>query len=172
MMNNHCLWNARGSAEWVILIHAPDCFVNDSPGSPVLLDALDSLSPSISSLLLPTVVFENPGVAAYNFINVTAPDMFLTFVKRRCPMLLASRHMPVFDPHEVSVSLIHEELAATGSRQYTAALVVHHYFQLFSVRGSENLEWSASNVLDVPYCEDRSLVPVAAKIFRLLQSVK
>ena len=76
-MENHCMWNARGSAEWVMLIHAPDCFINDSPGAPLLLQLLDSLDHGISSLLLPTFVFENP--SNYKYINVTAADIFVIF---------------------------------------------------------------------------------------------
>ena len=163
------MWNARGTAEWVILIHAPDCFVNDSPGAPVLLELLDSLDHGISSLLLPTVVFENP--ANQKFVNVTAADIFPLFTQRRCPMLLASRHMPIFDPHDVSVTFTHEELTASGERQYTAAIAVHHYFQLFSTRGSENLEWSAHAGKEIPYCEDSSMAAIGNVVHDLLQEL-
>ena len=167
LMENHCMWNARGTAEWVMLIHAPDCFVNESPGAPALLQLLDTLDDSISSLLLPTFVFENP--PNYEYVNVTAADIFHIFTQRRCPMLLASRHMPIFDPHDVAVGLVHEELTASGARQYTAAIAVHHYFQLFSGRGSGNLEWSEHAGNAVPYCEDSSMAAMGQVVHDLLQ---
>ena len=169
LMENHCMWNARGAAEWVMLIHAPDCFVNDSPGSPALLELLDLLDQGVSSLLLPTFVFENPDI--YKYVNVTAADIFGLFTKRRCPMLLASRHMPIFDPHDVSVAFVHEELTASGLRQYTAAIAVHQYFQIFSSRASENLEWSAYDGQMIPYCEDSSMAAIGPVVHDFLQEL-
>ena len=163
------MWNARGSAEWVMLIHAPDCFINDSPGAPLLLQLLDSLDHGISSLLLPTFVFENP--SNYKYINVTAADIFVVFTQRRCPMLLASRHMPIFDPHDVSVAFVHEELSASGARQYTAAMAVHHYFQLFSTRSTDELQWSEYAGKTVPYCVDDSMVGMGSVVHELLQEL-
>ena len=168
-MNNHCMWNARGTSEWVILIHAPDCFINDSPGAPLLLELLDSLDHQTSALLLPTYIFENPINVKFN--NVTAAHIFTHFTQRRCPMLLASRHMPIFDPHHVSVSIVHEELTASGQRQYTAAIAVHHYFQLFSTRATENLEWSDYAGKKIPYCEDNSMVAMGSLVHDLLQEL-
>ena len=168
-----------------MLIRAPDCFINDSPGAPLLLKLLDSLDHGISSLLLPTFVFENP--SNYKYINVTAPDIFVVFTQRRCPMLLASRHMPIFDPHDVSVAFVHEELSASGARQhayhlppmivcnrvcmYTAATAVHHYFQLFSTRGSDELQWSEYTGKTVPYCVDGSMVGMGSVVYELLQEL-
>jgi hypothetical protein len=163
------MWNARGTAEWVMLIHAPDCFINDSPGSPLLLELLDSLDHRTSALLLPTFIFENPQNPKY--VNVTAGDIFTLFVTRRCPMLLASRHMPIFDPHDVSVAFVHEELTASGQRQYTAAIAVHHYFQLFSTRGTENLEWSQHAGKAVPYCEDSSMAAIGEVVRDFLREL-
>jgi hypothetical protein len=172
LMENHCMWNARGNSEWAMLSHAPDCFINDSSGATLLIDLLDSLDENVSSLLLPTFIFEQPDATAVIFPDLTAADIFETFVIRRCAMLLASRHMPIFDPHDVSVALVHEELTAIGGRQYTAALAVHHYFQLFSSRGSDNLEWGVSSGHKEPYCKDRSMSRIGKVILGLLQSVK
>jgi hypothetical protein len=171
LMNNHCMWNARGTAEWVMLIHAPDCFINDSPGAPVLLGLLDSLDDNINTLLLPTFIFENP--KHYTYVNVTAPDIFTLFTTRRCPMLYASRHMPVFDPHDVSVAMVHEALTATGKQQYTAAMAVHHYFQLFTGRSSDDLEWSAPiGTEQIPYCEDSTMAAMSSIVRYLLQDLE
>lgn len=154
-----------------MLVHAPDCFVNDSPGAPVLLDLLDSLEHGIGALLLPTFVFENPDNNA--FTNVTAPDIFTSFTKRRCPMLFSERHMPIFDPHDVYVSFVHEELTkGTGiKRHYTAAIAVHHYFRLFSTRVSDNLKWSVYVGKIVPYCEDGSMAAVGDIVRQLLKNI-
>jgi hypothetical protein len=170
LAENHCMWNARGTAEWVMLISAPDCFVNDSPGAPVLLKLLDSLEHRVSALLLPTFVFENPGNNSYK--DATAPDIFTSFTKRRCPMLLSSRHMPIFDPHDVSVSFVHEEVTKAGDtqRRYTATAAVHHYFQLFSSRASDDLKWTSYSG-DVPYCEDSSMAHVADVVRHLLANI-
>ena len=171
LIENHCMWNARGTAEWVMLISAPDCFVNDSPGAPLLLELLDSLEHRISALLLPTFVFENPD--NNSFSGATAPDIFTVFTKRRCPMLLAIRHMPIFDPHDVSVAFVHEELikATDTKRQYTAAIAVHHYFQLFSSRASDDLKWSTYTGIKVPYCEDRSMAQIGDVVRHLLKDI-
>ena len=154
-----------------MLISAPDCFVNDSPGAPLLLELLDSLEHRVSALLLPTFVFENPN--NNSFIHASAPEIFTAFTKRRCPMLLSSSHMPIFDPHDVAVAFVHEELtkAAGTTRQYTASLAVHHYFQLFSSRGSDDLKWSTYTGMAVPYCEDRSMVHAGNVVRELLKQI-
>ena len=86
-------------------------------------------------------------------------------------MLLASRHMPIFDPHDVSVAFVHEELTASGQRQYTAAIAVHHYFQLFSTRGTENLEWSQHAGNAVPHCEDSSMAAIGEVVRDFLREL-
>ena len=87
-------------------------------------------------------------------------------------MLYASRHMPVFDPHEVSFAFVHEALTATGRQQYTAAMAVHHYFQLFTSRSSDDLEWSADGAEPIPYCEDSSVAPMSSVVYELLEDLR
>ena len=61
LLENLCVWDARGvAAEWAMLIHAPNCFLNDDAGMPVLLGLLDSMDNAKSSLMMPTYVFEFP----------------------------------------------------------------------------------------------------------------
>ncbi len=137
---NQCLWNSRGLSDWAMLVHAPDCFLNDSPGLPTLFWLLDSMDHSKSSLLLPTALFEAaPGERIPQKGNwSSAADIFSVFTNRACSILNGYRHMPVFDPHLMSISITHRAVDATlESQTFTASVVVNHYLQLFSNRTSQ-----------------------------------
>ena len=180
LMENQCLWNARGISEWAMLIHAPDCFMNDAPGLPVLFGLLDSMDHSKSSLLLPTYLFEfawDASMPARKNAS-TAADIFTIFNSRVCSMLNAYRHMPVIDPHMIQVALVHEAFDGfdTESRVYTASLAVNHYFQLFSSRTSASIltaDGMLYSILDdgsVAYCVDDRMAHVAGIVSSLLES--
>lgn len=179
LIENQCLWKARGISEWVMLIHAPDCFMHEAPGLPVLFGLLDSMDHAKSSLLLPTHLFEfawdTPMPARKN--ASTAADIFTTFNIRVCSMLNAYRHMPVFDPHMIDVALVHEAFDSfdTESRVFTASLAVNHYFQLFSSRTSASLltgDGMLTHTLDgsVVHCVDNRMAHVAGVVSSLLES--
>jgi len=176
LLNNQCMWKARGISEWVILIHAPDCFVNDAPGLPTLFGLLDSMDHSKSSLLLPTYLHEFASMPALKNAS-TAADIFTVFNVRVCSMLNACRHMPVLDPHMIQVAITHEAFDNfdTESRVYTASLVVNHYFQLFTSRTSA-ATLSADGMLfsyqdgTVVYCIDDRMAHVAGIVSSLLKT--
>jgi hypothetical protein len=172
-MENHCLWRARGVAEWAILIHAPDVFVNDLAGAPKLLGLLDSLELHYGSLLLPTYIFEFPVGRTGLGQHVSAADIFSTFTTRVCPMMLPFRHVPVLDPHLVSVAYVHEPFdynRSTGRfalRRYTAAFAVHHYYQMFTSRTSQ-FEWGSDGALNPVLCDDVSMSHASFHVQKLL----
>ncbi|CAF5175555.1 unnamed protein product, partial [Rotaria magnacalcarata] len=60
MMGNQCLWQHRGLSEWVILIHAPDDFLNDFAGAPTLRKYLEAIKNTTSLTLLTTLAFGHP----------------------------------------------------------------------------------------------------------------
>jgi hypothetical protein len=173
-MENHCLWRARGVAEWAMLIHAPDIFVNDLAGAPKLLALLDSLELHFGSLMLPTYIFEFPVGQMPVSHHVSAADVFSTYTTRVCPMMLPFRHVPVLDPHLVSVSFVHEPIDYDGStrhfalRRYTAAFAVHHYYQMFTSRTSQ-FEWGSDGALNPVYCNDFSMSHASFHVRKLLQ---
>jgi hypothetical protein len=142
LVENQCVWNSRGAAEWAMLVHAPDCFLNDAPGLPTMFGLLDAMDHSKATLLLPTVLF----AAAHGAPNPeggqssTAPDVFSVFNSRVCALLNCYRHMPVLDPHLTHVTAVHFALAdSQETRTYTAALAVNHYVQMFSNRLSREV---------------------------------
>jgi hypothetical protein len=173
-MENHCMWRARGVAEWAILIHAPDVFVNDLAGAPKLLGLLDSLELQYGSLMLPTFIFEVPVGQMRVGKHVNAAGIFSTFTTRVCPMMLPFRHVPVLDPHLVSVAYVHEPFDYDHSarqfvlRRYTAALAVHHYYQMFTSRTSQ-FEWGSDGALNPVHCDDFSMSHASFHVQRLLQ---
>jgi hypothetical protein len=178
LMENQCLWKARGISEWAMLVHAPDCFLNDAPGLPVLFGHLDSMDHSKSSLLLPTYLFEFASDASMPARKnaSTAADIFTTFNSRVCSMLNAYRHLPVIDPHMIQVALVHEAFDGfdTESRVYTATLAVNHYFQLFSSRTSASILTAdgmiQSNDGTVAYCVDDRMAHVAGIVSSLFET--
>jgi hypothetical protein len=178
LLENQCIWNARGFSEWAMLIHAPDCFVNDAPGLPALFRLLDSMDYSKASLLLPTYLFEYPSSASVpaRSNDTVAADIFTIFNYRICAMFNAWRHMPVVDPHLVQATIVHEPFdnLTTDSRVYTASLAVHHYFQLFSSRTSGNILTADAMLLadsdgTLAYCVDDSMSHVSSIMRTLLE---
>jgi hypothetical protein len=176
LMNNHCMWQARGVSEWAILIHAPDVFVNDIAGAPKLFGLLDSLEPQFGSLMLPTYVFETPGQASLAN-HTSAADLFSFFTTRACAMLLPLRQVPVFDPHMVSVTYVHEPFDYDYSsgrfsmRIYTAAFAVHHYMQMFSSRmfvWGDDWAMMEGNALSPAHCSDMSMTHASFHVRALL----
>jgi len=181
LLENQCLWTARGISEWVILIHAPDCFVNDAPGLPTLFGLLDSMDHSKSSLLLPTYLFEFPSsdvpiVARKTASRTTAADLFTIFSRRVCPMLNSYRHMPVIDPHMIHVSLVHIAIDEFNleARMYTASIAVNHYFQMFSDRTARQIGALSKDGMQlysndsVDYCTDDSMLHVSEIVSSML----
>jgi hypothetical protein len=176
LLENQCLWKARGVSEWVFFVHAPDCFLNDAPGLPKLFGLLDSMDHSKSVLLLPTYLFEFASVPARKNAS-TAADIFTVFNVRVCSMLNAYRHVPVLDPHMIQVAMSHEAFDNfdTESRVYTASLAVNHYFQLFTSRTSA-ATLSADGMLylyqdgTVVYCIDDRMAHVAGIVSSLLET--
>jgi hypothetical protein len=173
------MWSARGVSEWAMLVHAPDCFLNDAPGLPALFHILDSLDHSKSNLLLPTYLFEFAGDALPQALQnaSTAADIFTIFNKRVCSMLNAYRNMPILDPHMVQATLVHEAFDGfdTERRSYTASLAVNHYFQLFSSRTSAHVltgDGMLHSDVDgsVVYCTDTSMAHVTGAVASLLES--
>jgi hypothetical protein len=181
LLENQCVWNARGRSEWVMLVHAPDCFLNDAPGMPSLFGLLDSMDHSKSSLLLPTILFGPATDAALHGRDsaCTAADIFSVFTSRMCATLCSYRHVPVFDPHMIEVSRIHEALdgADIDARVYTASPAVHHYLNLFSNRtlrsviscSSDGLQKHADGSVDM--CIDKRLSHVSGIMASFLASV-
>jgi hypothetical protein len=141
LVNNQCIWNSRGVAEWAMLIHAPDCFLNDAPGLPTLFGLLDNMDHSKASLLLPTVVFAAPHGAPnpQGGKSSRATDIFTVFNSRLCSLLNCYRHVPVFDPHLTNVAAQHASYNTKDSETYTASLAVNHYVQMFSSRPSTDI---------------------------------
>ena len=179
LINNQCVWNARGLSEWAMLIHSPDCFVNDAPGLPTLFSLLDSTDYSKASVLLPTYLFEFPSSAPApaRSNDTTAADIFTFFNYRICAMFNAWRHMPVVDPHLIQATIVHESFdnLTTDSRVYTASLAVHHYFQLFSSRTSGNILTEDAMMLfdadgTLAYCKDESMSHVSGVVRSLLKA--
>ncbi len=178
LLENQCLWKARGVSEWAMLIHAPDCFVNDAPGLPTLFGLLDSMDHSKSSLLLPTYLFENPfSDVPMVASRTTAADLFTIFSRRVCPMLNSYRHMPVIDPHMIHVSLVHIALDEFNleARMYTASIAVNHYIQMFSDRTARQIEALALDGMQlysnesVDYCTDDSMLHVSEIVSSMLE---
>jgi len=179
LINNQCLWNSRGISEWAILIHAPDCFLNDAPGLPTLFGLLDSMDHAKSSLLLPTVLFEMvPGAPIPQGGNLsTAADIFTVFNNRVCAMLNGYRHVPVFDPHMIYVSIVHDALDSTlETTLYTASLSVNHYIQMFSNRTSQQTAMLTIDGMlrypngSVDYCIDNRMAHVTSIISSFLET--
>jgi hypothetical protein len=178
-LENQCLWNSRGNSEWAMLIHAPDCFLNDSPGLPKLFGLLDSMDHSKSSLLLPTVLFEAaPGERIPQGGNSSsAADIFTVFNSRVCSILNGCRHVPVFDPHMINVSIAHSAIDVTLEAQtHTATLAVNHYIQMFSNRTSQHASaLTGDGMLLHPngsphYCIDSSMAHLTAIMSSLLET--
>jgi hypothetical protein len=182
LVENQCLWRARGISEWAMLIHSPDCFVNDAPGLPKLFGLLDSMDYSKSSLLLPTYLFEFPLsdvpiVARKTASRTTAVDLFTIFSRRVCPMLNSYRHMPVIDPHMIHVSLVHIAIDEFNleARMYTASIAVNHYFQMFSDRTAHQIGAILKDGMhiysndSVDYCTDDSMLHVSEILSSMLE---
>ncbi len=180
LMENQCVWDARGVAEWAMLVHAPDCFLNDSPGAPTLFSLLDSMDHSKSSLMMPTYLFEFPTdvqPAPPRDPSFTALDIFTFFNVRACPILNAYRHLLVVDPHLVHVTRVHEALDGFNlpARLYTASIAVNHYIQMFSSRTARQLAAISSDGMrrfangSVEHCVDERMSRVPDALSSLLQ---
>ncbi len=180
LLENQCVWNSRGIAEWAILIHAPDCFLNDSPGMPVLLGLLDSMDHAKSSLMMPTFLFEFPldmQSMPVRKMNSTARDIFTFFNVRACPILNAFRHLVVVDPHFIHVTRVHEALDGfkLHARLYTASVAVNHHIQLFSGQTARQLAAISSDGMprypngSVDHCVDERMFHVSEVVSLLLQ---
>ena len=164
-----------------MLVHAPDCFVNDGPGMPVLLGLLDNMDHSKSNMMVPTYLFEfaTDMHTIPDRSNVsTAADIFTFFNVRACPLVNAARHLVIVDPHMVQVTIVHEAFDGfdVHGREYTASIAVNHYIQLFSHRSSQM--YSGLLSLDgmsrypngsVDHCVDESMSQVSAAVASLLQ---
>jgi hypothetical protein len=182
MINNQCVWDARGVAEWAMLIHAPDCFLNDDAGMPVLLALLDSMHYTKSSLMMPTYLFEFPSGMQQMPApqkGSTAASVFTYFNVRACQMLNSHRHLVVVDPHLVHVTRVHEALDGNNSqaRLYTASVAVNHYIQMFSIRTATEMAAAISRdgmrVYDngsVPHCVDEGMYHVSHVVSSLIES--
>ena len=181
LLENQCVWNARGTAEWAMLIHAPDCFLNDGVGMPALFGLLDSLDHSKSSLLLPTLLFEFDSVTQptpERKNGSTAADIFTFFNVRTCQLLNAFRHLPVVDPHMIQVTRVHEALDGLNlhARAYTASLAVNHYIQMFSSRTAVQIEATCSDGMitqldrSVDHCVDDRMAHVSEVVSSLLET--
>jgi hypothetical protein len=162
-----------------MLVHAPDCFLNDSPGLPALFGLLDSMDHSKSSLLLATVLFEAaPGERVPQGGNLSsAADIFTVFNSRVCSILNGCRHVPVFDPHMVYVSIAHSAIDVTlESQTHTATLAVSHYLQMFSNRTSSHASaLTGDGMLLHPngsphYCIDSSMAHLTAIMSSLIET--
>ena len=162
-----------------MLIHAPDCFLNDGPGMPALLGLLDSMDHAKSSLMMPTFIFEFPldmQSMPVRTINSTARDIFTFFNVRVCPILNAFRHLVVVDPHLIHVTLAHEALDGFNlhARLYTASVAVNHYIQLFSGRTARQLAALSSDGMQrypngsVDHCVDERMFDVSEVVSSLL----
>ncbi len=177
LLENHCLWAARGLSEWAMLVHAPDCFLSDTPGLPGLFGLLDSMDHSKSTLLLPTVLFAMPSESSIpkGGGSSAAADVFTIFNTRVCALLNSYRHVPVFDPHLMYVSQIHDGFDCTlENRTFTASLHVNHYVHMFSSRSSEStMGYTRDGMLRYPngshdYCIDNRMVHVTGVVRSLL----
>ena len=162
-----------------MLIHAPDCFLNDAPGLPSLFGLLDAMDHSKSSLFLPTVLFE---AAAGERIPqggnlASAADIFIVFNTRVCSILNGCRHVPVFDPHLIYVSIVHSALDVTlEAHTHTASLAVNHYLQMFSNRTSQQASALTSDGMllhpngSPHHCIDDSMAHLTATTSSLLEA--
>jgi hypothetical protein len=177
LLENHCVWNSRGISEWAMLVHAPDCFLSDSPGLPGLFGLLNSMDHAKSTLLLPTVLFAMPPESSIpKGGNLsTAADVFTVFNTRVCALLNCYRHVPVFDPHMIYVSQVHDAHDFTlESRTFTASLYVNHYIHMFSSRSSESvMGYTHDGMLRYPngshdYCIDNRMAHVTGVVRSLL----
>jgi hypothetical protein len=181
LLENQCVWDARGVAEWAMLIHAPDCFLNDNAGMPVLLGLLDSMDNAKSSLMLPTYVFEFPLDMQHMPVRKnesTAADIFTYFNVRACQILNSHRHLVVVDPHLVHVTLVHQAIDGFNlqTRMYTASVAVNHYIQMYSSRTARQIASLSSDGMrrhangSVAHCVDDGMYHVSHVVSSLLES--
>jgi hypothetical protein len=53
---DHCLFSNRGISDWVLVLHAPDCFIAPPPNSPThisfLLNQAEAKKPRVSSMII------------------------------------------------------------------------------------------------------------------------
>ena len=175
LLNNQCVWNSRGITEWAMLVHAPDCFLNDAPGLPTLFGLLDNMDHAKTSLLLPTVLFTAPH-GPQSVKSSAAVDIFTVFSSRVCALLNCYRHVPVFDPHLTYVTSVHASFNAKDSVAYTASLAVNHYIQMFSSRPSEGVAvYTDDGMFRYPngshdYCIDARMAHVTGIMASLLKT--
>ncbi len=109
--------------------------------------------------------------------GTSVADIFTIFNNRVCAVLNAFRHVPVFDPHMIQISMVHEAFDNfdTENRVYTASLAVNHYFQLFSSRTTANILTTDGMVYihpdgSVAHCIDDRLAHVSHVVSALLKS--
>ncbi|CAF4003831.1 unnamed protein product, partial [Rotaria sordida] len=108
MMENQCLWQNRGLSEWVMLIHAPDNFLNDFARAPTLINYLNTIKHTIALSLLTTFAFGHPNVTISK--QQPANTLFETVTIRECGPFLYGRHLPIANPRQVMMLFVHVAL--------------------------------------------------------------
>ena len=153
MMENQCVWQHRGLSEWVMLIHAPDNYLNDVAGAATLLTHLESIQNRVALTLLTTLVFGKPTITLANQSH--ASDLFRTITTRECQPVLFIRHLPVANPRQVMMLFVHEPMPPFDRIPFITnecPAQVNHYVTMFHARSIHS-----KAPPDNMFCQDTTL---------------
>ena len=154
MMENQCLWQHRGLSEWVMLIHAPDNFLNDFAGAPTLIEYLDNIKNTTALALLTTLAFGYPNVTIPR--QKQASGLFETMIVRERRPIYSRRHLPIANPREVLMLFVHvalEPFDRVLMRIDDCPVKVNHYITMFHPRSIH--ETPLHNTM---FCNDTTLL--------------
>ena len=168
MMENQCIWQHRGWSEWVMLIHAPDNYLNDVAGAATLLTYLDSIQNRVALTLLTTLVFGRSNVTITK--QPHASELFRTITTRECQPILFIRHLPVANPRQVMVLFVHEPIPPFNHIPVTTnecPAQVNHYVTMFRARSIHG-----TALPDHMFCHDRTLADKIGSNITLLRAAK
>ncbi|CAF2129106.1 unnamed protein product [Rotaria magnacalcarata] len=152
MIGNQCLWQHRGLSEWVMLIHAPDNFLNDFAGAPTLRKYLEAIKNTTSLTLLTTLAFGHPN---QSIPQQHSSRLFQGILTRECQPIYTGRHLPIANSRKVMMLFVH--VALEPFHDILVAVnkcptQVNHYITMFRVRSIHN-KTPTDNML----CKDQTL---------------
>mmetsp|Transcript_93584 Transcript_93584/g.214014 ORF Transcript_93584/g.214014 Transcript_93584/m.214014 type:complete len:381 (+) Transcript_93584:1442-2584(+) len=144
---DHCLYNARGHAEFIAVVHSPDEFVSP-PGLVALLRALQGRGSA--GAVLPTAVYDGPA----RRVNVSATAGALAHRSSALPSLPSSqsvhnafgfrrakldrlRSIPIVQPESVEYLCTHAVAKAAGRKHLAVECHpghVNHFVSMFGPR--------------------------------------
>ena len=167
MMENQCVWQHRGLSEWVMLIHAPDNFLNDVAESKTLRTYLETKKQAVPLILLTTLAFGHP--------NRTIPkqhssQLFHSMIIRECQPITIQRHLPLVNPRKVMMLFVHvalEPFHNVPTILNECPVQVNHYITMFHLRSIH-----ATAPPDNMFCLDSSLDNKTASYISLFQQQK